>query len=257
MDSRILAMEALTSAAVSYSFLHRYADDPSYTRPPPADLGAPSLAALLARVAQDDRFDAASLPAGAAAADVATFDASLTALFAAPAVEAALLEYWNAWDVVATTDLTRQFRDAQDTALALFVSSVPPGTHRYSLLLSHVLAASHAARVLLPHLPAYCHVPLLRQWWLLTLAVYVAVGRPAVDASVSTGSNGNSNGNGTSNRGWAYVETQARNGRWNMDAHFLRSIRAMQEMAKTWGDEQGRYLHTAVQFVDDFEGWTH
>jgi hypothetical protein len=30
----------------------------------------------------------------------------------------------------------------------------------------------------------------------------------------------------------------------------------MREAAGTWGDVHGRYLASAVRFVDDFSGWT-
>ena len=34
-------------------------------------------------------------------------------------------------------------------------------------------------------------------------------------------------------------------------------IRAMRDAARTWGDEQGKYLTAAVTFVDRFDGWFH
>ncbi|EFW99439.1 hypothetical protein CMQ_7807 [Grosmannia clavigera kw1407] len=239
VDSRIIAIEALAMSSVSYDFLHRYVDEPAYSRsaPPSLAVDGASLQALLARVARDSRFDGLTSPNPSAAALLsakvvkadamaeataeataeahAGFGELLEALFATPAVEDALLEYWNAWNV-GGGDLTRQFRDLQEVAVALLVATVPPSTHTYNFFLCQVLTTSHAARVLLPHLPARYHATLLRQWWLLTLAVYVSVRRPPIDLeNVPADRDG---------RGWTHVEEQVLTSRWSTDAHYIKAF---------------------------------
>ncbi|CAK7271288.1 hypothetical protein SEPCBS119000_004527 [Sporothrix epigloea] len=244
MDSRVLAMEALGMSAVTYNpaFAKKFSlDKDSSPRQVPSSLHGLSLQALVDRVAQDQRF-AAVAPGRMSAESV---------LLAAPSadVETALLEYWHAWDLSGGADknLLPRMREAQDVAVAMLVASVKPGTHSYNFFVCHVLTTSHAVRVLLPEIPPALHAVFLRQWWLLTLAVYVSIGRPAVDPdNVPTDRKG---------KGWAYVEQQAVSSRWSTDAYYTQTIRSIKEATRTWGDVRDCYLNAVVWFVDDFAGW--
>ncbi|CAK7214473.1 hypothetical protein SCUCBS95973_002158 [Sporothrix curviconia] len=247
MDSRVLAMEALGMSAVTYNpaFAKKFhLDESSVEAPAPVvsdALKGLSLQQLVDRVAQDKRF-AAVAPGRMSAESVLLAPPS-------PAVDEALLEYWHAWDLTGGADknLTPWLREAQDVAVAMLIASVKPGTHSYNFFVCHVLTTSHAVRVLLPEIPAAMHASILRQWWLLALAVYVSVGRPAVDPdNVPTDRKG---------KGWAYVEQQGVSSRWSTDAHFIQTIRSIKEATRTWGDVRDRYLNAIVWFVDDFEGW--
>ncbi|EAQ89312.1 hypothetical protein CHGG_05931 [Chaetomium globosum CBS 148.51] len=241
-DSREIAMEALGLAATQYNFLHKYSDDPSYARPAPFSSTSPL--ELINKLASDTRFDGLFKTPGYA---------NIEPLFQQH--ESLILEYWNAWDIStpstkSTTDLTSLFRFSQEAAVALLVATVRPGTHAYNFFVVHVLTTSHAVRILLPLMPAKWHAPLVRQWWLLALAVYIAVLRPAVDPDyVDPGD--------LKGRGWKYVENRALDSEWRTDAHFVKAVRAMREAARTWGDVHNRYLAAAVKFVDGFEGWVH
>ncbi|KAK4039765.1 hypothetical protein C8A01DRAFT_36215 [Parachaetomium inaequale] len=240
-DSREIAMEALGLAATQYNFLHKYLDDPSYTRPPPPSSSSTSPLALLNKLASDPRFDGLFKEPGFA---------NIDPLFHKH--EALILEYWNAWDLPSSspdTDPTALFRESQEAAVALLVATVRPGTHAYNFFVVHVLTTSHAVRILLPLLPPKFHVSLVRQWWLLALAVYIAELRPRIDPDYVP--------RDLKGRGWKYVEQRALSSEWKTDAHFVKGIRAMREAARTWGDVHERYLAAAVRFVDDFEGWVH
>jgi len=199
MNNREIAMEALGLTAVQYNFLHQYLDDPSYTKPSPVASGPP--AALLATLAADSRFDGLFPSPG--------YD-NIQPLF--DRHEALVLEYWNAWDVDA--DPTAQFRASQEAAVDLLVATVPPGTHAYNFFVVHLLTTSHAVRILLPFVPARFHVALVRSWWLLVLAVYIAELRPAVDPDYVP--------RDLKGKGWGYVEQQAIESRWRTDAHFVK-----------------------------------
>ncbi|EGS23613.1 uncharacterized protein CTHT_0003080 [Thermochaetoides thermophila DSM 1495] len=191
-DSREVATEALGLAATCYDFLHKYVDDPAYTRKAPFSSRSPL--ELLDKLAADNRFASFSVKPYSEA----TFD-SFESLFGAHEEE--LLEYWNAWDLPASdSDITMQFRESQEAAVAI-----------------------HAVRILLPMVPAKFHVSLVRQWWLLALAVYVSVGRPKIDLDLIPGD--------------------------------LGALRAMREAANTWGDVHEKYLAAAIRFADDFKGW--
>lgn len=196
-------MEALGLAATQYNFLHKYLDDRSYTRPPPFSSTSPL--ELINKLASDTRFDNLFKTPGYA---------NIGPLFQHH--ESLILEYWNAWDISSSSsDLTTLFRSSQEAAVALLVATVRPGTHAYNFFVVHVLTTSHAVRILLPLLPPKLHAPLVRQWWLLALAVYIAVLRPEVDPDyVDPGD--------LKGRGWKYVENRALTSEWGTDAHFVK-----------------------------------
>ncbi|KAF7562195.1 hypothetical protein G7046_g1957 [Stylonectria norvegica] len=232
MDCKEIAMESLGLACVQYNFFHKYLDHKSYTRPSPFASGSPLQ--LLIKMSEDERFD--KLPSNP------DFD-DLESIFNKH--EALLLDYWNAWDI---DDPLKQFELSQEAAVALLVATVRPGTHAYNFFLCHLLTTSHAVRVLLPVFPSEYHIPLVREWWLLVISVFIVKGRPHPESdNIDCDLNG---------KNWKYVEDRAINSVWAKDAHYVKSIRAMKEAATTWGDVHERYLGAAVTFVDNFQGWT-
>lgn len=238
IDSKEIALEALAMAATQYNFMHKYLDDPRYTRSPPkGGLSSTSPMEILDKIRADSRFDGLF--------DEHQGTGNIEVLF--DEHEDLVLEYWNAWDVA--DDPAQRFRESQEAATALLVATVAPGTHSYNFLLVHLLTTSHAVRILLPFIPARFHISLVRQWWLFALSVYVAELRPKIDPDYVPWPEG------ASAKTWAYVEDKALNSRWATDAHFVKAARAMKEAAKTWGDVHERYLASAVRFVDDFDGW--
>lgn len=233
MQNREIAIESLAITACQYDYLHKYTDDKSYTKPSPYSSTSPMW--LINKLSEDTRFDGLFTHHG--------FD-NIEALFEKH--EDLVMEYWNAWEL---TNPTKQFEESQETAVALLVATVAPGTHSYNFFLVHLLTTSHAVRILLPFVPAKFHLGLVRQWWLLALAVYIAMLRPKVDPDYI-------NPDDNKGRHWNYVEDKALNSVWATDSHYVKAIRAMREAARTWGDVHERYLAAAIRFVDDFNGWT-
>ncbi|CAL8582691.1 hypothetical protein XPA_008342 [Xanthoria parietina] len=234
LSSRDLAMEALAMAATSYNHLHKYLDDPSYTTPSPTNPSKSPLE-LLCRLQKDTRFEGVLRDPG---------PDNLQPLFRNH--EALMLEYWNAWQI--SSDPTQDFQASQRAAAALLVASRKAGGAPYDFFLVHVLTTSHAVRILLPLLPAKYHIPLVRQWWLLTLSVYIAQLRP----EILLRSVGDYDLKG---RGWGWVDGQAVGGKYALDAHYVKGLRALKTAARTWGDEDRFYLKAAVRFGDEFDGW--
>ena len=203
-DSKEIAMEALGMAATQYNFFHKYLDDPSYTRKAPFSSSSPL--ELLNKLAADDRFDGLFKHRGLDNIEV---------LFHKH--ESLVLEYWNAWDIHSSSSSVspvEQFRESQEAAVALLTATVAPGTHAYNFFIVHLLTTSHAVRILLPLVPAKFHVSLVRQWWLLTLAVYIAELRPKIDPDYVPGE--------LKGKGWKHVEERALNSEWATDAHFVK-----------------------------------
>ena len=229
MSSRELAMEALGLAATQYSFLHRYIDNPSYTKLTASNTLRPL--EILQRVARDERLDGIADHHGAG---------NLKDLFTS--YEEVILEYWNLWQI---NNLTEQFRDSQYSAVMLLMAT--PQREQYNFFFVHLLTSSHAIRIILPLIPAKFHVSLVRQWWLITLALYCIQSRPTLEQDPIAGFD-------MKDRDWEWVLKEAVGGKWSLDAHYVKALRAMKVASETWGDNDF-YLNAAVKFGERFGGW--
>lgn len=183
-------------ASTAYNYLHKYLDDPSYSKPSTYSTTSPL--EILHKIHKDTRFDGLFPEKGAS---------NIETLFSEH--EALILEHWNAWTI---SNPTEQFRDSQEAAMNLLVRTVKPGTHAYDFFMVHILTTSHAVRILLPLIPKKFHVSLVRQWWLLTIAVYISQGRPEINEDLEV----------KPAKGWKYVEDMAVNGPWATDAHYVK-----------------------------------
>jgi hypothetical protein len=183
-------------ASTAYDFLHKYIDDPSYTKPSMYLTTSPL--EILHKISEDNRLDGLFDGKG---------DGTISSLFENH--EAIVLEHWNAWKI---TDPNTQFRESQEAAVALLVRTVQPGTHAYDFFLVHLLTTSHAVRILIPLIPNQFHTSLVRQWWLLTIAVYIAQLRPKIEDDIEM----------KPTQGWNYVQDKALNSPWADDAHYVK-----------------------------------
>lgn len=122
------------------------------------------------------------------------------------------LEYWNAWDL---SNPKAQFEESQKTAVAILVGTDPPEGSSFDFFFVHLLTSSHAVRILLPLIPGKYHMSLVRQWWLFTLAVYIAQLRPAIKPD--TIDNYELKG-----RNWKFVVDKALKSSHSSDAHFVK-----------------------------------
>jgi len=199
INSKEIAMEALGMAATQYNYLHKYLDDASFTRPSAFSFN--SLTGLLDKCRQDSRFDGLFKKPDFGNIEV---------IFKQH--ESLILEYWNAWNI---TEPVKEFEESQEAAVALLVETVAPGTHGYSFFLVHVLTTSHAVRILLPLIPKRFHIALVREWWLLTLAAYIAMLRPKIEPDYVDPRD-------LKGRHWTYVENRALNSPYSTDAHFVK-----------------------------------
>ena len=233
LSSRELAMEALGLIGTTYNFLHKYLDDPAYSKPSTYSTSSPL--DIFQRVAKDTRFDGLFDEPGFRNVKPLFHDH-----------EATLLEHWNAWSL---PNPVKQFEDSQYAATALLVSTYGRGSAKFDFFLVHLLTTSHAVRILIPFIPAQFHVTLVRQWWLLALAVYIAQLRPPIKVE-------NIIDHDRHGRDWDWVESHAvGDDRRAFDAHYVKALRAMKVAAETWGDKDRFYLKAAVKFGEEFDGW--
>ncbi|KAI5295707.1 hypothetical protein KEM52_000455 [Ascosphaera acerosa] len=250
-----VAVEALTLATTSYGDRHKYLEDAHYADKP-APYTSRSVLEILQRMRDDPQFDGLFTHAGVS---------NLSALFSKH--EDRLLDHWRAWDLAPTSDaggagaspdrrsLNAQFQQAFYASAALVAGSSTAfigqgtGTERYhDFFIVHLLTSLHAVRVLLPIIPAEYHVPLLREWHLMTVALYVTQLRPRVDPDSIAKYPVN-------DRGWAWVQEQALAGAWAADAHFVKAVRAFKVGGETWPEDEAWYLRAALKFIDEFKGW--
>lgn len=126
--------------------------------------------------------------------------------------EDALLEYWNAWEL---EDPKAQFEESQRTAVAILMGTDPPEQSKFDFFFVHLLTSSHAVRIILPLVRPKHQKSLVRQWWLFTLAVYIAQVRPAIDLDVIEDYE-------LKGRNWRFVVDKALNSAHSLDAHFVK-----------------------------------
>lgn len=193
-----MAVEALALGACFYNTLHKYLDDPSYTRP--GDIRSTSLLDILNKVREDKRFDGLY--------DHRNGDISKVL----EQKENVFLEYWNAWEL---SDPKQQFEESQQTAVAILMGTEPPQRSRFDFFFVHLLTSSHAVRILLPLVPPKFHISLVRQWWLFTLAVYIAQMRPGIQLDRIENYD-------LKGRNWKFVVDKALHSAHSTDAHFVK-----------------------------------
>lgn len=238
MSSRTVAIESLALAACFYNEWHVYLDDPKYTKPSsnPTD----SLFTILDRVTHDKRFDGLFDHQGSD---------NISTLLGNEETTSAALDYWNSWELKKPKD---QFAECQKVAVALLVAAQSPkkdaSDNRYDFFAVHLLTTSHAVRILLPLLPSKWHVPLIRQWWLFVLLVFIAQLRPRINIDTIKLVE-------LEGRDWEFVTEKAVKGKYRTDAHFVKALRSMHEAGKTWGDPNSFYLKAAVKMGEEFDGW--
>lgn len=235
LSSRTVAMEALGLAACFYNDWHVYLDDPKYTKP--ASHPSDSLFTILDRVASDPKFDGKFDHQG---------PDNIETILADEGLASAALEYWNSWDLQKPTE---QFLESQKLAVALVVAAQTEHNAKgYDFFAVHLLTSSHAVRTLLPLLPSKHQVPLMRQWWLFTLLVYIAQMRPKINIDKIKLVE-------LEGRDWKHVSQLAVKGEYRTDAHFVKALRSMHEASKIAGDPSQFYLKAAVKMGEEFDGW--
>ena len=242
LNSREVAMEALALGASCYdphlaSLLDANMKTNANATANPLTYSTSNLFEVFARVSADTRLKDAFTDPGAN---------NLSKLLNTPNLLAILLEHFNAWKI---TNPKEQFEQSQQLATAVLISTAPSvGGPGYDFFLVHLLTSSHAVRIMIPFLDARYHLPLVREWWLIAVAIYIAQLRPVVKLDYVREVN-------LEGRNWAWAEKQAIEGKHSVNAHFVKAVRAMKEAAKVWGDKEDFYLKAAVKLVSEFEGW--
>ncbi|KKA29977.1 hypothetical protein TD95_002983 [Thielaviopsis punctulata] len=234
VGSKELAAEALALAGSQYGFISKYVSNESYAKS--SANSSDSIAEILRRLNQDERFN-----------HIFTAAAPNKMAWLLKNHEDLMLEYWNAWTL---TEPAKQFRESQELVVALLVATAKRGTRTFCKEFAHLVATNNAVRVLVQFLPKEYHVCLLRAWWMLALSVYVTMLRPEIIEDYAEPAE-------LKGRDWAFVENMAVESALCTDAAFVTTLRAVRDIAQTWGDAGERLLLAAVIFAEEFSGWSN
>jgi len=245
LSSREVGMEALGLVATCYDpklaalLEANSASTSKNVTANPLTSSTSNILEVFARTQSDKRLDSHFTKLG---------DNNLSRLLSDSSLTSILIEHFNSWKI---TDPKAAFEQSQRLATALLISTSPEKPicgHGYDFFLLHVLTTSHAVRILLPFLPAEHHITLLEEWFLITLALYIAQLRPTV--SVQQVKDYELNG-----KTWKDTFKLALEGEHQFDEHYVKGIRAMKEAADLWGDKDLFFEKAAVKFATEFEEW--
>jgi hypothetical protein len=229
-QSKGVASEALSLGCTEYFALHGLIDHPA---PDSSTYKTQSLADVIERVRTDSRFDGLLTDPG-----ITNFDPILQHHFRT------VVEHWNAWEVV---DPVQQFEQLCDVSLLLALSD-GDAEKSFDFYNVHLMTVCHALRVIWQEFPAERRVPLLRQYALFAILIYIAQLRPnfgmeKIEAVQTEG------------RGWKWVVETALAHKWVLDGHFFKVVRAPKVFAETYGEKDDFYLKAAIKFLTEFRGW--
>ena len=221
----------MSLACTEYDYIHRFIDN----YPPDTSVyKSDSFIDILSRVHTDKRLDGYF--------DQPGFQNIFTIL---QKREDVVLEHWNSWTL---SDFDTQFEDAYIDSVLLAIGTADPSTG-YDFFLAHVLTVAHALRVLMPFFPPEHRANVFKQYWFWTLLMYISQLRRQVKKELIDSID-------IKGRDWKWVQEKALTGKWSLDCHYVKVIRALQVAAETWPDKDTFYLKAAVKYISEFDGWT-
>lgn len=221
----------MSLGCTEYDKTHRYLD---ILPPDNSTYKTTSLAEVLESLRNDDRFENYSQHLG--------FANIFTLL---DQFEAEVLEHWNA---LVVEDATKQLTEWLQTAATLAVSAVN-AEGGLDFYLAHVLTVGHALRILLPLMPGQHRIPVLKQFGLYTILVYLAQLRPGFGPDTIKSFK-------TDLTSWDDIFKRALESKWSNDIHWPKVVRALKAVEELRGSEDGFYQKAAVKFIAEFDGWT-
>ncbi|KAF8476867.1 hypothetical protein BDZ91DRAFT_687805 [Kalaharituber pfeilii] len=234
LNSREVAMEALTMAATSYDFLSKYTNSQIH---PATDTSSTNPLDILNRVREDIRFDGLCDAPGQHNQSILFKDR-----------EDVIVDYCNQLNIngIAIETLLELLTKL---SLTILTTTHKPGNPQYDLFICHAVTASYATRTVLPILPASSHRTLLRNLWFFILFVYLTQKRPSIKPELVEQVQ-------TKGRGWEHVTNKAIvNDGILPDTHYMKVLRAMRDSAKLYKHDDLFYLKAALKFADEYEDW--
>ncbi|KAL4888644.1 hypothetical protein BDV59DRAFT_210987 [Aspergillus ambiguus] len=233
LQSASVATEALSLGCTEYIPLHTLLDE----YPPDNSMyKTTSLADVIKCVHDDKRFDGLFEYQG-----ITNVQVLLQERYDA------LLEHWNAWEV---TDPLRQLEQCCDTSVLLAIGT-GNREQKYDFYLIHTMTVAHALRVLWHFIPEKHRAPVLRQYALFTIMVYICQLRPDFDIDIIDRIHSVS----VVGIDWDTLRKRTIGHKWYKDSHFFKVVRAPKVFEDAYNRKDYFYLQAAAKFVAEFDGW--
>lgn len=233
LQAPTVASEALSLGCTEYFELHHLLDE---YPPDNSTYKTSSLAEIVHRVYNDDRFDGLFLEQG-----ITNVEALLQTQYNA------VLEHWNAWEV---SDSLSQLEHCCDVAVLLAIGTGSRQA-KYDFYLIHLLTVAHGLRVMWHEFPEEQRICILKQYALFLILIYISQLKPAFETNIIESILSIEVGD----EDWDTVRVKALGHRWLKDSHFFKVVRAPMVLEQTYGKKENFYLKAALKFLREFDGW--
>lgn len=194
-----------------------------------------SLAEVMERVRTDERFQRAGLT-----------DPGITNMEAVfVKCGNAVLEHLEAWEIGDPLESLQHICDLS-TVLAITTSDA---RNEFDFYIIHFMTIAYALRVIWDVIPKDRQAPMLREYALFIIVMYVSQLSPQFDLKRIDSVD-------LKGRDWNWVKKTAAVHPAKFDVHFFKVVRAPLSLEETFGEKNGFYLKSAVKFLDEYKGWT-
>ena len=156
-----------------------------------------------------------------------------------------MIEHWDAWQVA---EPLQQLEHICDVSTLLLLSTMD-AEKEFDFYLLHLMTAAHALRVIWHIFPPERQAPMLREFAISAIAMYICQKRPSLKVSQIEAVE-------TKGRDWQWVQQTAIDHPGRLDVHFFKAVRAPMAFKDTFGEKDGFYLKAAIKFLETFSGWT-
>ncbi|XP_055337789.1 uncharacterized protein LOC129587871 [Paramacrobiotus metropolitanus] len=229
LDSRLVAVEALTQAAVCYDSLHDTVD--KLQRP---QAGTKSPMEVFTGMRADNRLPIFEK------SDIDNIENCVKMC------NDRILQHFNQWKMNSTLEKT--IEDLFDVSLYIYGATHRPNEIVFDFFLLHLLTAMHAVRVTFPYLkdPKIAE-HLLLQFFYFAGVLYVNQRRPEINEKLIDDYQLDAT------KTWEYVVDRAINTKLSEDSHLVKVIHTLRSAEKVYGSKNGLYLKAAVKTVDNLD----
>ncbi|CAH0003400.1 unnamed protein product [Clonostachys byssicola] len=230
-NSKEVIAEALSLGCTEYDQMHAYLDTPP---PDTSTYKTRRIADVLENLRNDKRFANYTKNLGFA---------NMFTLFGK--FEPAVREHFTSL-IVDNAD--EQLLDWLQTAAALATTAatIEGG---YDFYIAHILTVGHALRILMPYIPEEHKIPVMKQFGLFAILVYLMELTPSYDPASIRSYKAKSDG-------WKAIYQDALASQWFTDVHWSKVVRALNMVEEVRGSEDEFYKKAADKFIREFEGWT-
>lgn len=229
LDNMLVGVEALTMTAVCYNSLHETVDK---LKPPSSPSKSPM--EIFRAIRADTRLPVFEKP-GADNIDDIVKDCNEILL--------SYLDQWKMHD----DNPAKTMEELFDLSVYVYGATHKPDDIAFDFFLLHLLTGMNAVRTVQPHVTDPDVLQrLLMQYFYLAMIVYIAQLRPEIDEKLIHDYKIDAQ-----SKNWDYAIDRSLTTALIEDAHLVKTVRALRDAERIYGDKNGLYLRTAVKTVDN------